>query len=230
MRSTRARLLALTMIPGMMLLFGSKPIQAQISGAKLDIRMGRDIAVNANGTVWTIGGEATPNATIQRLVGSSLVTQPGSAVRIAVDPSGNAWIVNSNGDLYHWEKTGTSAEAWVLSSLKAMDVAAGASGAVWAVGTDHRIMELRDGTWTAISGAGDRIAVDPAGNPWVTNASHDVWHYTGKGWISIPGKAQDVAVAPDRSVFVIGMTPKAGGFQILKMTGGTWTEIPAPLE
>ena len=164
MRNVNVRL-ALAVIAGMAFLPATTIVQAQSDSARLDIRTARDVAVSPSGTLWIVGAGSTPNGSVQRLVGSALVTQPGSAVRVAVEPSGNAWIVNSSGDLYHWEKTPARSQAWVLASLKAMDVAVGASGAVWAVGTDHRILGFQNGTWTALSGGGDRIAVDPLGYP-----------------------------------------------------------------
>ena len=154
MRELSVRRLPPVVILAMMILLGAGTANAQTDYPSFDIRKARDVAVSAAGTLWTIGPEATPNATIQRLVGSALVTQPGSAVRIAVDPSGTAWVVNSGGELYHWEKNGTAPETWVLSNLKAMDVGVGANGAVWAVGTDHRIMGFKNGTSSGIRGRG----------------------------------------------------------------------------
>lgn len=209
-----------------MLLLSATTIQAQIDYANFDIQKARDVSVAPNGTLWTIGPEAATNASIQRLVGSALVTQPGSAVRVAVEPSGSAWVVNAGGDVYHWEKAGRAAENWVRKDLKAMDVAVGANGAVWAIGSDHRVMRFANGAWTAISGGGDRIAVDPSGNPWVTNSGHEIWHWNGAAWDLVPGQAQDVAVAPDGTVLVVGLTPKPGGFQIYRQTANGWAEIP----
>jgi Tectonin domain/Thiol-activated cytolysin beta sandwich domain len=226
MRSLSVRRLAPAGVLGVMIVLSAATVHAQTDSSNFDIRKARDVAVSAAGTLWTIGPDGAPNGSIQRLLASALVTQPGSAVRIAVDPTGKAWVVNSTGELYHWEKADTSSETWVLSDLKAMDVGVGANGSVWAVGTDHRIMGFRNGKWAAISGGGDRIAVDPAGNPWVINSNHEIWHWTGAGWIAVPGQAQDVTVAPDGTVFIVGMTPKPGGFQILKQTGSTWTDVP----
>jgi hypothetical protein len=199
---------------------------AQIDFSKPDIRSARDVGVSPKGDLWIIGPEASSDGSIGRLSASAIVMQPGNASRVAVEPSGNAWVVKSNGELYHWEKAGTAPETWVQSNLKAMDIAVGASGAVWAVGTDHRIMGFRNGVWTAISGAGDRIAVDPVGNPWVVNSGHQIWHWIGTGWTMLPGSAQDIAVAPDGTVLIVGMTPRPGGFQILKQGSDGWVEVP----
>ena len=213
-------------ICSVMVIVFARAMDAQIDYSKIDTRTARDIAVNTMGALWTIGSDPASATGIQRLVGSALVTQPGTAVRIAVDPSGNPWIVNEVGDVYHWEKTGTAPATWVQSPLKAMDIGVGRSGAVWAVGVDHRIMKLDNGTWTAISGAGDRIAVDIAGNPWVVNSGHNIWHWNGTAWDAIPGKAQDIAVAPDNTVFIVGETQRPSGFQILRYASKAWVEVP----
>lgn len=175
---------------GAMILLFASAAGAQTGSSMVHIQKARDVATNSTGATWIISADGSPNGTIQRSVGLALVTVPGAAVRIAVDPLGNAWVVNSAGDLYHWEKPATAPATWVLSNLKAMDVGVGANGAVWAVGADHRIMGFHNGTWAAISGAGDRIAVDADGNPWVTNGNHDIWHWTGTGWIMVAGKAR----------------------------------------
>lgn len=84
MQLLRVRRLAPSAILGVMILLCAATVHAQTDYSNFDIRKARDVAVSAAGTLWTIGPDATPNATIQRLVGSTLVAQPGSAVRIAV--------------------------------------------------------------------------------------------------------------------------------------------------
>src|SRR5215471_15346157 len=58
----------------------------------------QDIAVGKNGVVWATG---TNNA-IYRLNGSSWETIPGTASRVAVDPDGAAWVVNSAGSIFKY--------------------------------------------------------------------------------------------------------------------------------
>lgn len=225
MRGSCIRPLTPVIVPLALLLLALSSARAQIDYSKIDVRKASDIAVNTMGALWTVGSDPASVNSIQRLVNGSLVTQPGAALRIAVDPNGNPWIVNQSGDVFHWEKSGSAPESWVNKNLKAMDVGVGRSGAVWAVGTDHRILKFENGTWTAISGAGDKIAVDNGGNPWVVNSNHEIWYYNG-AWSQIPGKAQDVAVAPDGTVFIVGETQRPGGFQIQRRASPGWVDVP----
>jgi hypothetical protein len=116
---------------GAMILLFASAAGAQTGSSMVHIQKARDVATNSTGATWIISADGSPNGTIQRSVGLALVTVPGAAVRIAVDPLGNAWVVNSAGDLYRWEKPATAPATWVLSNLKAMDVGVGANGAVW---------------------------------------------------------------------------------------------------
>ena len=186
-------------------------------------RTARDVSVNSQGPLWIIAADGNANSAIQRVDGANVTTLSGAAVRIAADNHGAPWVVNSNGDLYHWEKDAQGFQNWKLySNVKAMDVAVGPYGRVWIVGTDHRIMTLAGGQWQALPGGGDRIAVDPHGNPWITNAGNDIWRYNGTSWELLPGKAQDIAIAPDGTVYVLGMQQIAGGFQPYRWEGKNW--------
>ena len=52
-------------------------------------------------------------------------------MRLAVDASGNPWMVNSAHHVYHWNGRG-----WALYPGAASAISVGANESVWAVGTN----------------------------------------------------------------------------------------------
>lgn len=203
-----------------------------------------DVGAGANGSLWAIGTKpaGSPDKSIFRWAGSAWQQAPGGAVRIAVDPAGSAWIVNSGGTIYRWSTVSvplrrpiedvrrpTSPTAptqrWQQMPGAARDIGIGANGAVWIVGTDGALSKWNGTGWDRLgSGGGTRIAVDPAGNPWITNDGNEIWRWTGAAWQLMPGNGRDIAIGPDGAVYVIGMTSAAGGFQVWRWAGnGPWT-------
>ncbi len=227
MRASRhtARAVAMGSTFALALFSGSAKARAQGSWLPYGVSGASDVGVSANGAVWTIGKEAGSIRTLLRVGETTFASPPGTPTRVGADPSGLPWVVNSLGELHHWVRSSTGVEAWAKAPVKAMDVAVGANGSVWAIGTDQRIMRLRGDAWDAIDGAGTRIAVDPAGNPWVVNAGGQIWKHSATGWSLLDGKATDIAIAPDGSVFILGTTPVAGGFEVLRRNGTTWEHI-----
>jgi hypothetical protein len=180
------------------------------------------MAANATGAVWAIALDPRTAADkpVLKWTGTQFEPQSVSAKRIAVDPQGNPWIVTSAGVLSQWSSR------WVEAPLKAIDVAVGANGAVWAISPDSRIHRLRNGVWEAISGAAVRLAVDPQGNPWVVNAGGQIWRWSGTAWQLLQGSAQDISIASDGSVFILGTKRVTGGFEIQQWNGRGWNMLP----
>jgi hypothetical protein len=65
-------------------------------------------------------------------------------------------------------------------------------------------------TWTSVSGAAVRIAVDPVGKPWVVN-SQNIYGWSGSSWIAVPGAATDVGIGANGDVWAIGVAAVSGG-------------------
>jgi hypothetical protein len=122
-------------------------------------------------------------------------------------------------------RTSEGKEDWVESPLKAIDIAVGATGAVWAINSDHHVVRLNNGAWEPTGGSGVRISVDPSGNPWVVTDSGQVSQWTGSSWRQIPASANDISIAPDGAVFILGSMRVRGGFEVLRLRGSTWEHI-----
>ncbi len=126
-----------------------------------------DLAVGADGSVFIIGSEAKGHR-IYMWKDGSWSDYPGSNYKsIAVDPDGNPYVVSSDNTIHRWHD-----KAWQKIPGSATDVAIGADGSVFIIGTnsqDHKIYRWDDGAWTALPGSNFRqLSVGPDGKVWAT--------------------------------------------------------------
>jgi hypothetical protein len=185
-----------------------------------------DIGVGANDAVWIVTTTSVNGGfSIQQWVGSGWSTISGGALRIAVDPRGNPWVVNSVNSIFQlvdgW---------WQVMPGSGTDVGIGADGTVWMIGTgsgDRPIFRWNGSSWTQMPGGAVRIAVGPTGNAWVVNSAGSIYEWTGSTWQNRPGLAVDVGVGQDGTVWVVGVTPAngGGGNGIFRWTGDDWREV-----
>ena len=140
-----------------------------------------DIGVGADGSVWVIGSNGGSVHRFDRISGQFEQTPGGAAgVRIAVQPDGIPWVVNSSGQIFRKQNNGT-AGGWDLMPGIAKDIGIGADGSVWAIGSDFGIYKYTGGPqWAKITGEAVRIAVDCNGDPWVVNNTNALFHYHTK--------------------------------------------------
>jgi hypothetical protein len=196
-----------------------------------------DVGVGANGHVWIISdipytGYGGGYYIKRRLSnGTWDGSNGGTAVRIAVDPSGNAWVVNGLQQIWRW--TGS---AWTQLPETARDIGVGANGAVWIISTTpwtgpeggYYIKKWNGSSWTVIPGGASRISVDPSGNAWVVNALYQIWRYTGSAWSQVPGAGVDIGIAGDGMAWVLGTAASVygGGNEIYWWSGFSWQFVP----
>jgi Tectonin domain len=184
-------------------------------------RNATDIAVGANGVVWIIGNDPAGAAdkNIYRWDGNAFQQMVGQAVRIAVDPNGRAWVVQSTQGIFRWNGT-----SWDNMPGAAIDIGIGANGAVWVLGSDGTVWKWDGSNWRQIGGGAKRIAVDPVGNPWMVNDAGQIWHWKGTEYELLPGSARDIAVGPDGTVLIVSTTPASGGSQVQRWADGRWID------
>jgi polyvinyl alcohol dehydrogenase (cytochrome) len=185
------------------------------------------ISVGANWSVQVIGSNAVPGGFgLWRWNGSNWNPMSGGAIRVAVDPGGNPWIVNSAEQIWH-----LNGGIWTRYPGGATDISVGANGSVWVIGTDRLadgfgIFHWNGRAWAQVPGAAVAIAVDSAGNPWVTNSVGQIFHWGLGGFQRFPGGAIDIATGANGSAWVIGTNRVLGGFGIWRRNGTGWTEVP----
>jgi hypothetical protein len=132
-----------------------------------------DVGVGANGTVWAIGNvvNGSGNYAIYRLSGTTWSQMAGDAVRIDVDPAGNAWVANKGGDVFRW--TGST---WVaVPGVKASDVGVGQDGSVFVTATDAKVYRWSGNAWVTRTGEATNVSVSATGVPFVVNAAGTIY-------------------------------------------------------
>jgi len=132
-----------------------------------------DIGVGANGTVWSLGAaiDAAGNYAIYRLNGTSWAKMSGQAVRVDVDATGNAWVVNKAGDVFRW-----NGNTWVVvPGVKTSDVGVGADGSVFVLGTDSKVYRWSGSAWVVREGAAVNISVSATGVPYAADAAGKIY-------------------------------------------------------
>ena len=117
-------------------------------------------------------------------------------MRIDVDPSGNAWLVNNSGGIFWWN--GSAWENRNNSYPYFTDVGVEANDSAWAIGQTGVVVgggfiyRWNGSGWTQMPGAAQRVSVDMYGNAWLVNSGHNVYRWNGSGWQLLPGLANDV--------------------------------------
>src|SRR5688572_2349431 len=120
-----------------------------------------DVGIGANGTVWVIGTNAEAGGFgIYRSTdqGANWIKVPGSAVRVSVDPQGNAWVVNNANSIFRF-----NGSTWVHVPGAATDVGVGADGQVWVIGADNSIQRRENDAWVRKTGGAAQIAAGANG-------------------------------------------------------------------
>jgi hypothetical protein len=145
-------------------------------------------------------------------------------------------VVTKNNAIYRMLVSNTGALFWSALPGLGTDIASGADGSLWVIGTNAVSggggVWLYTGGWAQpFGGGGTRIAVDPSGQPWLINSSHQIFCHNPSGWQLLPGAGSDIGVGANGEVWVIGATAVAGGYGIYRWSGtcdaaGTWTVIP----
>jgi hypothetical protein len=199
--------------------------------------LAHDIGAGADGSVWAIGGDEQPTGYgIYRWNGAGWDQVAGAAVRIAVDPSGNPWVVDGVNQIFRWVNG-----AWQNVPGLAQDIGIGADGSVWVIGAPsgvafgqrmwdsgigvdgsvwaatnpdpggYGIYKWTGSSWEQVAGAGVRIAADPRGNAWVVNRAGGIFEFGAGSWRQYPGAGIDIGVGADGSVWVVGTRTARSG-------------------
>jgi len=202
---------------------------------------GTDISAGANNAVFAINTTLVTTTRGYQVVkwdsiGSTWNVIPGGAgIRIAVDPTGNPWVVDNSNLIYKYNGT-----AWTQLPGTGTDIGIGANGLVYAINTTlvtttggYQVVKWNTSTssWDVVpGGAGVRIAVDGSGMLWVVNKSHLIYKYNGTTWTQMPGTATDIAAggfaSSNNKIFIVGTTQVSptGGYRISMWNGSGWTD------
>jgi hypothetical protein len=84
-------------------------------------------------------------------------------------------VLNSAHQIFH-----RSGSSWVHTAGAATDIAVGANGSVWVVGTNavpggYEIYHWTGSGWTAVAVGAVTISVTSNGHPWIIKSSHQIF-------------------------------------------------------
>ncbi len=204
------------------------------------------VAAGANGDVWAIsnsdsldvtqtptgGGNDAIDQAVMKWTGSGWQQVDAQGVQIAVDSSGNPWIVDQNNDISTWNG---STFVSVLGS--ASYLATGADGSVWKLDASDTPLGGRQlskwdpttETWTtAASLPAQNLAIDASGQPWIVEPDGTIYQPDDGfdqsiEWMNLPGTWKQVIAAPDGTLYALSTdTDQNGASQLYKYDGTEW--------
>lgn len=138
--------------------------------------------------------------------GSTWTEKPRGAVKVAVAPDGNPWIITDKGQIW-----GIIDGEWKNAPGCASEIAIGANGSTYVLGCVKTKSggsyiyryESETNNFIRLKGTAVGLTVDEFGNPWVVNTRDHVYKYSGKKWIQLPGRAKQVAAGPEGTIISI---------------------------
>jgi hypothetical protein len=162
-----------------------------------------DIGIGADGSVWIVGTNnlGWPGSQIYKWDGSTWVANDGAGVRIAVDPAGIPWIVNSIGEVWRYSSQDPENGYWTWIPGTLSDIGIGGNGDVWAIAINSWVVKWNGTDWDTCDAMGVRIAVEHDGRPWVVDSYGAIHRHsnnrTDSGtWELLPGTARDIGLGP----------------------------------
>jgi tectonin-like protein len=153
------------------------------------------------------------DASLFRLNGQRWAPVDGYGVRVALEPDGDPWVVNSSNEI--WRMVNGTFEK---QPGEAKDIGVGGDGSVWIIGTDSNIYRWNQNDWQKVPGNGVAISVDQLGAPWVVNAQHRIYHWVKNEFVLLNGEAKDIGAG--NNVWIIG-TDNA----LWQLQGSDWKSL-----
>jgi hypothetical protein len=189
----------------------------QVAGAA------KDIGIGPQGQLWAVGSAGADNGKVFRANGSGgwdNMVFPGTALRITVDLSGNAWVVKSNNEISRW-----NGSSWITVQGTARDLGNGGGGQIWRAATNGTVFRWNYSTlnWDSMGGADVvRIDAEVGGVAWAVQSDGDIYRWNGGvSWILMSGQAQDIGVGSAGNQWATGESTTDA--PVYERVSGVWT-------
>lgn len=181
---------------------------------------------------------------IYHFEGSTWYRSPGGAKEIAVDGSGNPWIVKGNGEVFQgsWSFftdpfVHTSWQGGSVLGKSATEIAVGPDNSVWICGTDaqaggsHTFSKwtgtLSNPSWQSSNGTGLGLDVGVNGKLWVIGSDKKIYSSDdGSNWGGTGSTTmQDVGAGAAGFTWAVGTDPfdSEGNYGLYYYDNGVWT-------
>jgi hypothetical protein len=157
-----------------------------------------DLSIGSDGFVWIVDTARTIG-NIARWQDTAWLPMQAEGVParcIAAGPGGKLWFVSVAGQVYYLQDG-----RYVRALGNLSDIAAGADGSVYALGTDLQpggrgVWRWTGASWNAMGKGAVDLAVDAAGQVWTVNdAGHIAMAPNGKNqFTDMPGEARAIAI------------------------------------
>jgi hypothetical protein len=195
---------------------------------------GTDIAVGKDGTAWKVGGMPVGlGFKVSEWDGTDWVdaadlTAGAAAVAVAAD--GSPWVVAGDQTIHH-----LISGAWTLVPGTATDIAIGADGSIWIVGTSSVAHGYNVASWSSatnswvdapdVTNGAKAIAVASDGTPWVVTSNFQILTLVNGVWQTITGAAHHLGAGADGSIWMVGTSSVANGYNLAKWNGTGWDAV-----
>jgi hypothetical protein len=135
-----------------------------------------DVGVGADGSVFIIGVDNcnASGCQVYQVKEGQTVPYPGTAVRIAVGPSGEPWVVNRGGEIFRWEQGSFKKQTGL-----ATDIGVASNGTPYVIGTGPcddsgcTVYKLDGGSWKPLSATA--VQVSAGSEVWAVNLKNEIF-------------------------------------------------------
>ena len=170
------------------------------------------------------------------------VDAPAAITKLSVGPDGNAYAINSGGQIWELDRIQESSATYIPYSGIVKDISIGAKGALWAISSEARaggfapIFRDENNQWITVKApsAVTKLSAAPDGSAYAINSSGQIWRIertqeNNATYIAYAGVVKDVAVGADGTVWAISDEARLGGFVPMFLDSNKqWVKVDAP--
>lgn len=123
----------------------------------------------------------------------------------------------------------------VGSGICATSIGVGSNDSAWILGCggkeaagNNSLFQLKNGTWSTVTGAGVQIAVSPEGIPWVVNNKGELYKWKNGAFELVPIDCITwVGVGSNETAWAVGCGGKEadGNNGIFQLSNGSWVKV-----
>lgn len=159
-------------------------------------------------------------AMAQAPAGGTWTRMPGTAVDIAINADGQAYVTAPDGTPWRWDKV---EQRWRRMSGKFVRITAAEGNRPWAINADGVVFRYNGLWWENKDTDVADVAADTNGNVYIAKASGEIkkWYPLRNEWRPVRGTAKRIAVDGSGNPWAVLSDGRIRSFD-----GKTWTTLP----